>query len=55
MFSADYFDHKLGLDQNEKLVMYRVTHVDTIDGHSRFVVAASKLRIKNNIVYYDQI
>ena len=25
------------------------------DGHSRFVVAASKLPIKNNIVYYDQM
>ena len=35
--------------------MYGATHVAAIDGHSRFVVAASKLRIKNNIVYYDQI
>ena len=35
--------------------MYGVTHMVAIDGHSRFVVAASKLPIKNNIVYYDQI
>ena len=35
--------------------MYGATHVAAIDGHSRFVVAASKLPIKNNIVYYDQI
>ena len=35
--------------------MYGATHVVAIDRHSRFVVAASKLLIKNNIVYYDQI
>ena len=42
-YRADYFGHKLHLDQNEKLVMYRVTHVVAIDGHSRFVVAACNL------------
>ena len=52
MFSADYFGHNLDLDQNEKLVMYGVTHVVVIDGRSHFVVAASKLPIKNKIVYY---
>ena len=35
--------------------MCGVTHVVAIDGHIRFVVVASKLLIKNNIVYYDQI
>ena len=30
--------------------MYGATHVVATEGHSRFVVAASKLPIKNNIV-----
>ena len=35
--------------------MFGVTHVVAIDGHIRFAVVASKLPIKNNIVYYGQI
>ena len=53
--STDYFGHKLDLNQNKKLVMYGVTQVVAIDGHSHFVVVASKLPVKRNIVYYDQI
>ena len=34
-YRADYFGHKLHIDQNEKLVMYGVTHVAAINGHSR--------------------
>ena len=55
LYRADYFGHKLHLDQNEKLVMYVVTPVVAIDGHNRFVVAASTSPIKNNILIYDQI
>ena len=51
-YRADYFGHKLNLDQNEKLFMYGVTHVAAIDLHSHFVVASP---IKNNILIYDQI
>ena len=54
-YRVDYFDHKLHLDQNEKMDMYRVTHVVAIDGHSRFVVAASTSPVKSNILIYDQI
>ena len=42
-YRADYFGHKLHIDQNEKLVMCGVTHVAAIDGHSRFVVAATTM------------
>ena len=52
MFSVNYFGHKLDLDGNEKSVMYGVTHMVATDGCSHFVDAASKLPIKNNIVYY---
>ena len=33
-YRADCFSHKMHFDQNEKLVMYEVTHVIAIDGHS---------------------
>ena len=54
-YRADYFGHKLHIDQNEKLVMYGVTHVAAIDGHSRFVVGGITLPIKNNGVIYENI
>ena len=54
-YRADYFGHKLHIDQNEKLVFYGVTHVAAIDGHSRFVVAVSTMPIKNNLTIYRDI
>jgi len=54
-YRADYFGHKLHLDQNEKLVMYGVTHVIAIDGHSRFIVAGTTMPVKNNVVIYNEI
>ena len=36
-YRADYFDHKLHVDQNEKLEMYGVVHAVAIDGHSRYI------------------
>ena len=54
-YRADYFGHKLHIDQNEKLVMYGVTHVIAIDGHSRFIVAHSLMPIKNNLIIYEEV
>ena len=54
-YRADYFGHKIHYDQNEKLVMYGVTHVIAIDGHSRFIVAHSTMPIKNNAIIYDEV
>lgn len=54
-YRADYFGHKLHLDQNEKLKMYGVTHVAAIDGHSRFVVAGTTMPRKNNLKIYEEI
>ena len=45
-YRSDYFGHKLHIDQNEKLVMYGVTHVVAIDCHSRFIPAGSTMLIK---------
>ena len=33
-YRADYFGHKLHVDQNEKLEMYGVVHIVAIHGHS---------------------
>jgi len=54
-YRADYFGHKLHMDQNEKLIMYGVTHVAAIDGHSRFVVCGITLPIKNNGAIYENV
>ena len=54
-YRADYFGHKLHIDQNEKLVMYEVTRVAAIDGHSRFVVAGTTMPVKNNLTIYREI
>ena len=54
-YRADYFGHKLHVDQNEKLAMYGVTHVAAIDGHSRYVVAVWTMPVKNNVTIYEKI
>ena len=35
------------LDQNEKVVMYRMTHVVAIDGYSRKIIGFITLLVKN--------
>ena len=45
-YRADYFEHKRHMDQNEKLVMYGVTQILAIDGHSRFSATFSTMPIK---------
>ena len=48
-YSADYFGHKVHVDQHEKLVMYGVTHVCSRDGYSGKVVGFITMPIKNNL------
>ena len=36
-YSAKYFGHKVHVDQNEKLVLFGVTHVCAIDGYSGMI------------------
>lgn len=54
-YFARYFGHKLHLDQNEKLVMYGVTHVLAIDGFSGKIVGYVTAAIKNNLIIYDKV
>ena len=54
-YKADYFGLKLHIDQNEKLVMYVVTHVTVIDGHSRFASCRVTMPVKNNQIVYEEV
>ena len=54
-YSADYFGEKVHIDQNEKLVMFGVTHVCAVDGYSGKIVAFTIMPIKNNIIIYEHL
>ena len=54
-YNADYFGHKIHADQNEKLVMFGVTHVLAIDGYSRRIVSFASMPIKNSIEIYKHV
>lgn len=52
-YRADYFGHKLHIDQNEKLVMFGVTHVCGVDGFSKKIIGFATMPIKNNVEIYS--
>ena len=54
-YSADYFGHKLHVDQNEKLVMFGVTHVCAVDGYSSKIVGFITMPVKNNVEIYTHL
>ncbi|XP_065826874.1 uncharacterized protein [Oscarella lobularis] len=54
-YYAEYFGHKLHIDQNEKLGMYGVTHVAAIDGYSGKLVQTATMPLKNNQVIYRDV
>ena len=54
-YRADYFDHKLHVDQNEKLEMYGVVHAVAIDGHSRYITCGATMSRKNNKIIYAEV
>ena len=47
--TAEYFGHKVHVDQNKKLVMYGVTHVYARDGYSGKVVGFITLPVKTTL------
>ena len=51
-YYAEYFGHKLHLDQNEKLI---VTEVIAVDGYSSFITAKSVMALKSNTVIYKEV
>ncbi|XP_073688666.1 uncharacterized protein [Garra rufa] len=54
-YHAEYFGHKMHIDQNEKLVMFGVTHVIAVDGYSFKVVGHATMPIKNNLTIYEEV
>ena len=52
-YRAEYFGEKLHIDQNEKLVMFGVTHVCAIDGYSGKIVAFVSMLVKNTVQIYE--
>ena len=54
-YRADYFGHKIHIDQNEKCVMYGVTHACAVDGYSGKIVGFITLPVKNNVEIYTHL
>ena len=54
-YRADYFGHKLHVDQNEKLEIYGVVHVVATAGHSRYIMCGAKMSTKNNKIIYAEV
>lgn len=54
-YFTEYFGRKLHIDQNEKLVMFGVTHVVAIDRYSKKMVGFKTLLVKNNIEIYKHL
>ena len=54
-YYSEYFGHKIHIDQNEKLVMFGVTHIAAIDGYSSKIVGFISMPIKNNVEIYTHL
>lgn len=54
-YSAAYFGEKLHIDQNEKLVLYGVTHVCAVDGFSGKIIGFVSMAVKSNEIIYDKL
>ncbi len=54
-YTASYFGQKLHIDQNEKLVLYGVTHVCAVDGYSGRIVGFVSMAVKSNEIIYEKL
>ena len=52
---AEYFEHKMHVEQNEKLVMYGVTHVVARDGYSGMITGYTTMAIKSNLTIHEKM
>lgn len=55
VYTARYFGEKVHIDQNEKLILFGVTHICAVDGYSGKIVAFCSMPVKNNISIYEHI
>ena len=54
-YYAEYFGHKMHLDQNEKLTQFGVTEVAASDGYSGMLLGIITMPIKNNMLIYNDL
>lgn len=54
-YTARFYGDKHHFDQNEKLVMYGVTHVVAVDGYSRKIIGMITDPVKNPISVYNTL
>lgn len=54
-YVANYFGHKLHIDQNEKIGMFGVTHILAVDGFSGKIVSLVTMPIKNCSLIYEHV
>ena len=54
-YQANYFGHRLYIDEDEKCVMYGVTHGCTVDGYSSKIVGYITMAVKNNLEIYTHL
>ncbi len=53
--SASLFGHKVHMDQNEKLIIFGVTHVVAIDGRTSKIVGYHTMPLKSNYLIYENV
>ena len=54
-YSSKYFGHEVHIDQNEKVVLFGLTHVCAVDGYSGMIVGFSTFPVKNNALIYEHL
>ena len=54
-YVAHYFNHKLHIDQNEKVIMFGLTHILAVDGYSGKIVSLVSMPIKNCSLIYEHV
>ena len=55
VYKADYFGHKLHVDQNGKFVMSGVTHRIASDRYSGVIAGYTTMEINNNLKIYEKM
>ena len=55
VYKADYFGHKLHVDQNGKFVMSGVTHRIASDRYSGVVAGYTMMEINNNLTIHEKM
>ena len=55
LYYAEYFGHKVHIDQNEKLIRFGVTHVAASDGYVGKLLGIICMPVKKKLIIYDEL